>query len=95
MLKKDMPEVYHILKVVGRFVSDYRIVEWRNDMIGHGALPFEDSDDFIYDMRRLSRGIDECLEETIEDYEKIDFEAGRKCGCRDKWKENLPGKIYF
>lgn len=71
VLKKDMPEVYHILKVVGRFVSDYRIVEWRNDMIGHGALPFEDSDDFIYDMRRLSRGIDECLEETIEDYEKI------------------------
>lgn len=72
-IEKQLPDIYNILKTVLQFMDDNKIVEWRNDMIGHGALPFEDSDDFIDVITKKMQRLNTCLGDTIANYKKINF----------------------
>ena len=67
----ELPKVSLILNRVDRFMDEYQVIQWRNDMIGHGALPFEDSDEFIDKICTLAEGVDLCLEKTIDAYSSI------------------------
>lgn len=71
VIKEHLPDLHMILLSTFNFVKSCNVVNWRNEMIGHGALPFEDSTIFIEDMCKLSEGIDICLENSIEGYSKI------------------------
>ena len=73
----ELPDIHGILNCVLVFIKEYKTIEWRNDMIGHGALPFEDSEEFLSEITKQTKGIDECLENSICNYSKIniDFES--------------------
>lgn len=71
MIKENAECLYEILQCVGSFVRNNEIIEWRNEMIGHGALPFEESADFTIKLRSIFNSCEDCLFECIEAYEKI------------------------
>ncbi|XCP85993.1 hypothetical protein ABXS75_04080 [Roseburia hominis] len=60
------------------FYEGYEVVSWRNDMIGHGALPFENDISFIERFIHIAYGITECLEQSFEQYRVMQLYCGNK-----------------
>lgn len=96
MIRYDLTSLSEILAIIVKFADDYEIIKWRNQMIGHGALPFEESDAFIGKMCLLSVGIDDCLIESIEPYNsvKVFFEDDILYARVDNKKFNLERGIF-
>lgn len=70
-IEERLPALSKVIREASVFYEKYKVVEWRNDMIGHGALPFENSAEFKEKICELTRGIDECLEKSVEAYKDI------------------------
>ena len=75
-IKNYLSDIHDILQKVHDYIYKYEIIKWRNKMIGHGALPFEDSNDFIYIIEEKTAGLDECLIKTKVNYKNIKIESG-------------------
>ena len=80
LAKKDDGEIIaELLDIVLKFYSKSAVENWRNDMIGHGALPFEDDVDFIQSFVKLVIGMLQCLEESVAPYSEVEiFCDGKK-----------------
>lgn len=74
MIWQNVGCLCEILKSVYSFVHNNQIIQWRNDMIGHGALPFEESNNFTYALRNIFNSCEDCLIECIQAYKKIEIQ---------------------
>lgn len=77
-VKENIPTLTELANQAYDFAKKYDVVTWRNEMLGHGALPFEYEDGFKSSFFRLSKGIDECLEKSLNYYERITFQISEK-----------------
>ncbi|MBM6737183.1 hypothetical protein [Faecalicatena fissicatena] len=72
-IEQKIPALSEVIKNAKDFCDNCNIVEWRNNMIGHGALPFEDSEEFKAYICNITQGIDTCLENSQEYYANIEI----------------------
>lgn len=75
-IKNELPNIHGILNCVLDYIQKYKPIEWRNSMIGHGALPFEDSEEFLGQINKQTEGIDICLKNSINNYSVINIDFG-------------------
>lgn len=78
LVEDNIPTLKELAEYAYNFAREYDVVTWRNEMLGHGALPFEYEDGFKSSFFRLSKGIDECLEQSLNCYGKITFQISGK-----------------
>lgn len=72
LIRDNLPSVAKVLENVLRLYREKNVVSWRNQ-VAHGALPFEEETNFWNDLIEMSKGIDDCMEATIEAYQEMNL----------------------
>ncbi len=72
LIRDNLPSVAKVLENVLRLYREKNVVSWRNQ-VAHGALPFEEETNFWNDLIEMSKGIDDCMDATIEAYQEMNL----------------------
>ena len=70
---EELKHVNNIIVSVCDIYSNYKVVKWRNDKIGHGALSFTAEEDFLKEMKELLLAIKNHMEKYKEDYMNLNL----------------------
>ncbi len=102
LLLKDNSSVLKILADIVDVYNKNKITHWRNATIGHGALQFDETEEFKIDIENMLVIIKEHLARCSKDYSNLhfSFKKGKKStelkGADDFTKVlNPQGKLYF
>jgi hypothetical protein len=71
--KSQYAEINKLIDAISKIYSKYNITKWRNDYIGHGALPNSDSEYYIKDINEKLRILHSYFEEHLMNYEIMEY----------------------
>ena len=71
--KSQYSEINALINSIISIYGDNSITKWRNDFIGHGALPNSESEYFINEIRQKIKILQSYFEENIVHYEAIEY----------------------
>ena len=73
----DLPDcLRHILEGIKKLCNVTRLVEGRNDYLGHGAMGFDDNEEYRAFGVSLMDGVAKYLEDVFDDYAKVMIKVG-------------------
>lgn len=65
--------INNILKDLTNIYEKNNIVKWRNDKIGHGALGFDETEEFRDELEKMIKLLKNHFDKCNEDYKKLQF----------------------